>query len=88
MFEVHQNQNHQLNTIKNIIDSNHNHKHCIYTYTFLNNMFQGRHVPRARFSTTINPLTGNNVHLRLSEFQFHMNIYLLKDFHYLHQNAS
>ena len=30
----------------------------------------------------------NNVHLRLSEFQFHINIYLLKDFHYLHQKAS
>ena len=29
-------------------------------------MFQDGHVHRARFSTTINPLTGNNVHLRFS----------------------
>ena len=30
----------------------------------------------------------NNVHLRLSEFQFHMNIYVLIDYHYLLQKVS
>ena len=61
---------------KNLVKFYNVWKHCIYTYTFIDNMFQGGHVHRARFSTTINPLTWKNVNLRLSEFQFHMNIYL------------